>query len=106
MDSKHDLGEGYIRVPAGEEFWNLLNMIFTDAFMQKYTNFENFEYFRYSSAVMVNWSGEYMIYPETVFNHFIVESTQFRTWDEMVMKAADERFDTKSAQQETSDTIK
>lgn len=84
--------EGYIRVKAGKEFWDLLNMIFTDEFMQKYTNFENFEYFRYSSAVMVNWGGEYMIYPETVFNNFILESTQFQTWDEMVMKAADERF--------------
>ncbi|MGN1414857.1 MAG: hypothetical protein ACI4WY_11505 [Anaerovoracaceae bacterium] len=84
--------EGYIRVKAGKEFWDLLNMIFTDEFMAKYTNFENFEYFRYSSAVMVNWEGEYMIYPETVFNNFIIESTRFQTWDEMVMKAADERF--------------
>lgn len=84
--------DGYIRVKAGKEFWDILNIIFTDAFMQKYTNFESFEYFRYSSAVMVNWSGEYMIYPEKVFNNFVVESTVFKTWDEMVMKAADERF--------------
>lgn len=84
--------DGYIRVKAGEEFWELLNMIFTDEFMQKYTNFESFEYFRYSSAVMCNWSGEYMIYPEKVFNNFVIESTVFKTWDEMVMKAADERF--------------
>ena len=54
MASKPGLGEGYLRVPAGPEFWDLLNLIFTDEFMQKYTNFENFEYFRYSSAVMVN----------------------------------------------------
>ena len=60
--------------------------------MQKYTNFENFEYFRYSSAVMVNWTGPYMVYNEDVFNNFIVESTQFTKWDEMVMKAADEKF--------------
>lgn len=33
-----------------------------------------------------------MIYPETVFNNFVIESTEFQTWDEMVMKAADERF--------------
>lgn len=84
--------DGYIRVKAGKEFWDILNIIFTDAFMQKYTNFESFEYFRYSSAVMVNWGGEYMIYPEKVFNNFVVESTVFKTWDEMVMKAADERF--------------
>lgn len=82
----------YVRVPAGEEFWTLLDTIFTDEFMQKYTNFENFEYFRYSSAVMVTWGQAFMVYNEDVFNHFIVESTRFQTWDEMVMRAADERF--------------
>lgn len=92
MDSKNIFGESYTSVPAGEEFWNLLDMIFTDEFMQKYTNFENFEYFRYSSAVMVNWGGDHMIFQETVFNNFVIESTQFKSWDEMVMKAADERF--------------
>lgn len=93
MDSKKSIGEGYVRVPAGEKFWKILEMIFTDEFMQKYTNFENFEYFKYSSAVMVNWTGgAYMLYPEVVFNNFVVESTQFKNWDEMVMKAADEKF--------------
>ncbi|MEY8364234.1 hypothetical protein AALA22_01115 [Anaerovoracaceae bacterium 41-7] len=87
--------DGYIRVKAGKEFWDILNLIFTDEFMQKHTNFENFEYFRYSSAVMCSWSGEYMIYPETVFNNFVIESTVFKTWDEMVMKAADEKFEKK-----------
>lgn len=94
MDSKNLMaysGE-YVHVPAGAEFWKMLNMIFTDKFMEKYTNFENFEYFQYSSAVMVNWGGSEMIYQEDVFNHFIVESTSFQTWDEMVMKAADLRF--------------
>ena len=60
--------------------------------MKKHTNFDSFEYFRYSSAVVVNWGGEYMIYPEKVFNNFIVESTEFSNWDQMVMAAADERF--------------
>lgn len=84
--------DGYIRVKAGDDFWNLMDMIFTDQFMQKHTNFDSFEYFRYSSAVMVNWGGEYMIYPEKVFNNFIVESTEFSNWDQMVMTAADEKF--------------
>lgn len=84
--------DGYIMLKAGKEFWDLLDMIFTDAFMQKHTNFENFEYFRYSSAVMVNWGGDHMVYQETVFNHFVAESTEFKTWDELVMKAADEKF--------------
>lgn len=86
------IDEQYVRVLAGEKFWNLLDMIFTEEFMKKYTNFENFDNFKYSSAVMVNWGQEYMIYSETVFNHFIVESTVFKTWNDMVMKAADERF--------------
>ena len=84
--------DGYIRVKAGDDFWNLMDMIFTDQFMKKHTNFDSFEYFRYSSAVMINWGGEYMIYPEKVFNNFIVESTEFSNWDQMVMAAADERF--------------
>ena len=84
--------DGYIRVKAGDDFWTLMDMIFTDQFMKKHTNFDSFEYFRYSSAVMVNWGGEYMIYPEKVFNNFIVESTEFSNWDQMVMAAADERF--------------
>ena len=33
-----------------------------------------------------------MVYNEDVFNNFIVESTQFTKWDEMVMEAADEKF--------------
>lgn len=44
--------DGYIRVKAGKEFWDILNLIFTDEFMQKHTNFENFEYFRYSLSLI------------------------------------------------------
>ena len=84
--------EGYISIKAGKEFWDLLDMIFTDEFMQKHTNFESFEYFRYSSAVMVNWGGAFMVYQETVFDTFVVESTEVESWAQMVTAAADERF--------------
>lgn len=84
--------EGYISIKAGKEFWDLMDMIFTDEFMQKHTNFESFEYFRYSSAVMVNWGGAFMVYQETVFDNFVVESTEFESWAQMVTAAADERF--------------
>lgn len=102
MDSKSktEQNRGYIRVPAGEKFWNLLEFIFTDAFMKEYTNFENFEYFQYSSAVMVNWGCEEMIYHKEIFDHFITESTRFHSWDEMIMKAADLKFATKREVQE------
>lgn len=94
MDSKNSAlhAEGYVRVPAGKEFWEMLEIMFTDEFMKTYTNFESFEYFRYSSAVMVNWGGAEMIYHKKVFDHFVCESTKFGTWDDMVMKAADLRF--------------
>ena len=84
--------EGYISIKAGKEFWDLLDLIFTDEFMQKHTNFESFEYFRYSSAVIVNWCGAFMVYQETVFDNFVVESTEFESWAQMVTAAADERF--------------
>lgn len=94
MDSKEvaEFNDGYVHVTAESEFWKMLDLIFTDAFMKTYTNFDSFEYFRYSSAVMVNWGGSEMIYQKEIFNHFIVESTSFQSWEEMVMKAADLRF--------------
>lgn len=94
MDSKYMTPEndGYMHIEAGDKFWELLEMIFTDEFMQKYTNFDSFEPFKYSSAVMVNWGGDEMIYMEDVFNNFVKESTVFQTWDEMVMKATDLKF--------------
>ena len=85
-------GENYMHIEAGDKFWELLDMIFTDEFMQKYTNFDSFEPFKYSSAVMVNWGSSEMIYRPEIFDNFVKESTQFQSWDEMVMKATDIKF--------------
>ena len=60
--------------------------------MQKYTNFDNFEGFQYSSAVITNWNADTMVYARLLMDNFVKESTQFQTWDEMVMKASDEKF--------------
>ncbi|MBB5264283.1 hypothetical protein HNP82_001394 [Catenibacillus scindens] len=86
------MDDGYVRVEADEKFKKLLQTIFTDEFMQKYTNFDNFEGFQYSSAVITNWNADTMVYARLLMDNFVKESTQFQTWDEMVMKASDEKF--------------
>lgn len=82
----------YITINNDEKIKNLLIYIFTDGFMKKYTNFDNFDYFKYSSAVICNWESEKMVYDEKLLNLFIKESTKFSTFDEMVKKAADISF--------------
>lgn len=64
-------------------------LCFNDAFMQKYTRFQTFEAFQYSSAVFVNWKTETLIYNEDIFDGFVDESTQFKTWEEMAICAVD-----------------
>ena len=76
--------QGFDVVPRSPEMRGLLEEIFTDRFMAKYTNFENFESFRYSSAVVVNWESDVLIYAR--------ERTQFSSWEEMVRSAADLRY--------------
>ena len=70
----------------------LLEDIFTDDFMQEYTRFESFEGFRYSSAVMVNWKADTLIYAPPLLDAFVKESTDFATWDEMVRSATGLRY--------------
>ena len=89
--------EGYVYVDMDDKLRNLLETIFTDEFMQKYTNFENFEGFQYSSAVIANWKSERMVYAQLLMDNFVKESTRFSTWDEMVKAAAAERFHVKGS---------
>lgn len=86
------MDDGYVRVEADAKFRNLLKSIFTDEFMQKYTNFQNFEGFQYSSAVITNWNSDIMVYAKLLMDNFVKESTRFNSWDEMVMTAADLKF--------------
>ena len=69
-------------VPMSPDDKKLLEMIFTDEFMQAETNFEAFRDFQSSSA-------------EEVFDGFVRESTRFTSWDEMVRTAADRAFSEK-----------
>ncbi|MCF0144336.1 MAG: hypothetical protein HUJ79_04410, partial [Firmicutes bacterium] len=61
----------YVVIDTDEKFRELLNTIFSDEFMKKYTEFDNFEGFKYSSAVMANWDSDQMIYSQTVFDNFV-----------------------------------
>lgn len=45
--------------------------------MQKHTNFKSFDSFKYSSAVIVNWNAEDLIYYESLMDSFVKESTKF-----------------------------
>ncbi|MCR4710330.1 MAG: hypothetical protein K5653_08765 [Clostridiales bacterium] len=82
----------YVSYNNDEQFKKILNDIFTDEFMQKHTKLENFEAFRYSSAVMCTWDSPRLVFSKTLLDGFVRESTDFDSWDEMVMTASDERF--------------
>ncbi len=84
--------EGYVYVEMDEKTKKLLEVIFTDEFMEKHTNFKNFEGFKYSSAVITNWNSEYMVYAKLLMDNFVKESTCFSEWDEMVIAATDQKF--------------
>lgn len=71
---------------------HLLEDIFTDAFMQAHTNFENFKVFQYSSAVIVNWNAENLVYSKNLLNHFVQESTEYDGWEALVHAAVAERY--------------
>lgn len=79
----HDM----VRCTYSEELKDRLNEILNESFMKNYTNFESFEQFQYSSSVFVNWKSAELIYSEALLNGFVEESTQFKTWDEMLIKA-------------------
>lgn len=84
--------EGYVYVDMDDDFRRILADIFTDEFMRENTNFENFEGFQYSSAVIANWKSDKMVYARLLMDNFVKESTRFSTWEEMVEAATKEKF--------------
>lgn len=84
--------DGYVYVNADAQFKKLLDTIFTDDFMKENTNFNNFEGFQYSSAVITNWNSDKMVYAQLLMDNFVKESTRFSSWEEMVKAASDARF--------------
>ena len=63
--------DGYVTVKMDQELRDLLDTIFTDEFMKENTNFENFEAFQYSSAVIANWKAETMVYAQLLMDGFV-----------------------------------
>lgn len=84
--------DDYVFVDVDENFKKLMENIFNDSFMQENTNFENFEGFQYSSAVITNWKSDRMVYSQLLMDNFVRESTRFNSWNEMVMAATDAKF--------------
>ena len=87
-NERHDM----VRLEDGKALLSLLQDVFTDAFMHRFTRFDNFEQFCFSSAVIVNWNAETLIYSQRLLDHFVQESTDFADWDTMVRRATQLRF--------------
>lgn len=79
-----------------QQLMSLLRDIFTDEFMARYTRFDNFEHFCFSSAVIANWNADILIYSQTLLDSFVRESTDFTDWDTMVRRATALRFHSES----------
>lgn len=91
---------GYDVVSSSPELRAILEEIFDDCFMQKHTKFQHFEAFRYSSAVIVNWDSDVLIYARERLNAFVQESTEFSNWDEMIKCAAKEHYGSNNIRQQ------
>lgn len=84
--------KGFDIIPNSEQLKNIMQEIFTDEYMQKYTNFQNLAGFQYSSAVICNWEKDPLIFSRYLLDNFVRESTQFISWDEMVVHAVEEKY--------------
>ena len=93
MGSKEKFA-GYAVVSNPPELGMILKDLFTDEYMKKYTNFDSFEAFKYSSAVIVDWERDPMIYSRILLDNFVNESTCFKTFDQMVLHASREKSKT------------
>ena len=87
-----NLDRGYVFLDNAPELMKLLEDIFTDEFMQQHTRFESFEGFQFSSAVILNWKADTIVYAPLLLDSFVKESTQFADWDEMVRSATSLRY--------------
>lgn len=84
-----------VTVQNSEKLRKFFRAIFTDSFMRAHTNFEKFEYFCYSSAVIVNWDADPMVYDETLFDLFAQESTEYDSFGAMIHAASQQHLASK-----------
>ena len=80
----------FVKVKNDEALRGFFEGIFTDEFMKAHTNFESFEYFRYSSAVIADWTAAEMVYNEELLDLFVKESTEYGSFEEMIRAAVAE----------------
>ena len=64
--------------------------LFTNEFMEKYTNFFNFKALQFSSMVWIDWDQDVVATRKSLLDRFIAGSSVFSTWDEMYQKAEEE----------------
>ena len=84
--------QGYVVLGDAPALMKVLEDVFTDEFMQANSRFESFEGFQFSSAVMVNWKANPIVYAPLLLDAFVKESTRFGDWDEMVRTATQLRY--------------
>lgn len=84
--------QGYVVLGDAPALMKVLEDVFTDEFMQANSRFESFEGFQFSSAVMVNWKADTIVYAPLLLDAFVKESTRFDSWDEMVRTATELRY--------------
>lgn len=75
-----------------KELKELLENAFSDTFMQQNSNFQDFKSFQFSSAVFVTWNSDQLIYSKSRLDGFVSESTNFKSWENMVKKAIELYF--------------
>lgn len=67
-----------------------LEEMFNDRFMQKYTNYETFEEFRFAGAVFINWSADFVVGDRMAFDCCVKGKTKFNNWEHMYQTALKE----------------
>jgi hypothetical protein len=65
--------------------------LFDEHFMKEFTNFNNFEEFTFSGAVFVNWQTPEIMSARKNFDYCVIGKTKFDTWNEMYLKAKQQK---------------
>ncbi|MEA5466363.1 hypothetical protein [Leptothoe sp. PORK10 BA2] len=87
--------------PEGKQFLNRLeelsnsqqvsfSELFTQDFMQSYTQFQSLELMLEASGFSVESAEDFLAIPETEWDQFVSQTTQFSNWQEMQKTAAAE----------------
>lgn len=72
-----------------------LNEIFTPEFMMMYTNFDSFDEMLESSQWTVENQKDFEAIPESDFDEYVNEHTEFPSWEVMYQTGAEKYFERK-----------